>query len=154
MDQSIPTTPQDDPAETIMAALAHGMTGATEQGLRLLEPFIWRGPASTVAMCAALAESTAMAGRQELPEGGFFGLLAVTRDGAAADINVVPAGLRFAGQFVTAWANGDRETAYALFGALIKDETDEQAAAMADGVRALFDMAVASLNDLTGRTTT
>lgn len=154
MTHEIPTTPQPDPTETIMAAVAHGMNGQPEKATPLLEPFITGGPVTAVGLCAALAEMSVMGPRQALPEGGAFGLLVLNAaDGTRADINDLPAGIRFAAQFSTAWGNGDRDTAYDLFHALVMPGTEEAAEAFADGVRALFDMAVASCNEMTGRTT-
>lgn len=150
---AIPTTPQPDPSETIMAALAHGMTGHPDKALPLLRPFIDGGSTTTLGLCAALAEMTAMKPRQELPANGTFGLLVLDAEtGQPGDINDLPAGIRFAAQFSTAWGNNDRDTAAALFDALVDPGTDEAACALADGIRALFDMAVASLNEMTGRT--
>ena len=153
MGHDIPTTPQDDPAETILAALAHGMTGHPEKAIPLFEPFLLAGPAEAVGLCASLAEMSAMQARKNLPAGGHFGLLVLNADtGERGDISEAPAGVRFAMQFSTAWGNGEKETAYALFRALIDPGDDEGAHALADGIRCLFDMAVISLNEMTGRT--
>lgn len=153
MDHDIPTTPQDDPAETIMAALAHGMTGHPERAIPLFEPFLLGGPVKAVALCASLAEMSAWHARRNLPENGMFGLLVYdATTGRRGDINEAPPGVRFAMQFSTAWGNGDKDTAYALFRALIDPGDEEGANALADGIRCLFDMAVISLNEMTGRT--
>ncbi|MFJ3258467.1 hypothetical protein ACIPK9_37270 [Streptomyces sp. NPDC086771] len=153
MTHEIPTVPQDYPSETIMAALAHGMEGHPEKAAPLFEPFVKGGPTATVGLCAALAEMSAWQVRKGMPTGGTFGLLVLdARTGQRGDIAEVPPGVRFAAQFSTAWANGDRDTAWALFRALV-DPGDEQAAeALAEGIRCLFEMAVASLNEATGRT--
>ncbi|MFJ2848296.1 hypothetical protein [Streptomyces rubiginosohelvolus] len=153
MAHDIPTTPQDDEAETIMAALAHGMTGHPEKAIPLFDPFIAGGPVTTAGLCASLAEMSAMQARKNLPAGGHFGLLVLNADtGERGDINEAPAGIRFAMQFSTAWGNDDRDTAYALFHALIEPADEEASHALADGIRCLFDMAVVSLNEMTGRT--
>jgi hypothetical protein len=153
MNHEIPTFPLDDPAETIMAALAHGMTGHPEKAAPLFEPFIKGGPATTVALCASLAEAVALGPRKNLPANGAFGLLVFdARTGRRGDINQVPAGPRFAGQFLAAWSNGQQDTAYALFRALVEPGDDAAADALAEGIRALFEIAVVSLNELTGRT--
>ncbi|MEV8354653.1 hypothetical protein ACFVTT_35420 [Streptomyces niveus] len=152
MSHQIPTAPQDDPAENIMAALAHGMTGHPEKAAPLLEPFIVGGPVTAVGLCAALAETSARHTRKALPAGGTFGLLVLDATGKTGDIGALPPGIRFAAQFSTAWANGERDTAYALFHALVQPGDEQAAEALADGVRALFDMAVVSLNEMTGRT--
>ena len=153
MGHDIPTTPQDDPAETILAALAHGMDGHPEKATPLFEPFITGGPATAVGLCAALAEMSAAPARKNLPKGGHFGLLVLDANtGERADISGAPAGVRFAMQFSTAWGNHDRDTAYALFEALVMPGNEQAAEALADGIRCLFDMAVISLNESTGRT--
>lgn len=153
MSHDIPTTPQDDPSETILAALAHGMTGHPEKALPLFEPFISGGPVTAVSLCAALAEVSAVPARKTLPAGGHFGLLVLNADtGERGDISKVPAGVRFAMQFSTAWGNDDRNTAYALFRALIEPGDEEASHALADGIRVLFDMAVVTLREKTGRT--
>ncbi|MFJ2375004.1 hypothetical protein ACIOZL_19675 [Streptomyces sp. NPDC087769] len=153
MTHDIPTVPQDDPSETIMAALAHGMDGYPEKAAALFEPFVKGGPTTTVGLCAALAEMSAIGPRKALPEGATFGLLVLdARTGQTADIAEAPAGVRFAAQFSTAWANGQQDTAYALFRALVEPEDEQAAADLAEGIRALFDMAVVSLNEMTGRT--
>lgn len=153
MGHDIPTTPQNDPAETIMAALAHGMTGHPEKARALFEPFLAGGPATAVGLCAALAEVSAAGPRKTLPKGGTFGLLVLdAKTGKRADIREAPAGVRFAMQFSTAWGNHDRDAAYALFEALVMPGDEEAAHALADGIRVLFDMAVVSLNETTSRT--
>ncbi|MFF2405752.1 hypothetical protein [Streptomyces sp. NPDC058092] len=153
MTHPIPTEPQPDPSETIMAALAHGMDGHPEKAIPLFRPFVEGGPATAVGLCAALAEMSAIGPRKTLPKGGTFGLLVLNADtGERGDINELPVGIRFAAQFSTAWGNNDRDTAYALFEALVSPGTEAAASAFADGIRALFDMAVVSLNEMTGRT--
>ncbi|MFF8467939.1 hypothetical protein [Streptomyces griseus] len=153
MGHDIPTTPQDNDAETIMAALAHGMTGHPEKAIPLFQPFLLAGPAKALGLCASLAEMSAGPARKNLPAGGTFGLLVYdVTTGRRGDISEAPAGVRFAMQFSTAWGNGDQDTAYALFRALIDPGDEEGARALADGIRCLFDMAVISLNETTGRT--
>ncbi|CAL9349096.1 hypothetical protein SUDANB1_00424 [Streptomyces sp. enrichment culture] len=153
MSHEIPTVPQDDPAETIMAALAHGLTGHPEKGAALFEQFILGGHGTTLGLCAALAETTVRTDRQALPKDGAFGLLVLdAKTGQHGSANDLPPGIRFAAQFTAAWANGDRDTAHALFDALVHAGTDEAADALAVGIRALFDMAVATLKETTGRT--
>ncbi len=152
MSTDIPTVPQDDPAETIMAALAHGITGHPEKAAPLFEPFIVGGPATALGLCAALAETTIRTDRQAVPDGGAVGLLGLdAKTGQHGVINTLPAGIRFAAQFTAAWANHDRNTARDLFDALAHADTEEAADALAVGIRALFDMAVATLREQTGR---
>lgn len=146
---SIPTTPQDDPADTIMAALAHGLTGHPEKAAPLFKPFL-TGPTTAVSLFAALAE-TAVGPSRPQPADSTFGLLVLDAEtGQHGSINDLPAGIRFAAQFTAAWANGQRDTAYALFNALIAPGDDAAAIAVADATRALFDMAIATLKQQTG----
>ncbi|WP_327376238.1 hypothetical protein OG393_21165 [Streptomyces sp. NBC_01216] len=148
----IPTTPCKDPADTIMAAIAHGMTGNRETGLKLLEPFILGGPVKTVSMCAALASMIALnADRQNPGHRGTFGFVPI-HHGVPTDTSAMPPGWRFAAQFSTAVLNGQHQTAYALFDALVSKERDEDAMNLALGIRALYDMAVGSAQQLRGGT--
>lgn len=147
---AIPTEPQEDPGETIMAALAHGMTGDPETGMKLLKPF-FDSPRQMVALCAALAESAILPARQANPDADGFALLAF-KDGALSNVQEMPVGERFAAQFTSAWANGEQQTAYALFNSLRGDDSEQDAEHLADGVLALYAMSVASMRALTGRT--
>ena len=146
---AIPTEPQKDPSETIMAAHAHGMSGNPQAGMALLKPF-FETPRHLVSLCAALAEGTAMIARKQNPDADGFGLLAF-RDGALSDTREMPPGERFAAQFTSAWINGERKTAYALFNALRGSDSEQDAEHMADGVLSLYAMSVASMRALTGR---
>jgi hypothetical protein len=137
--------------DTIMTALAHGVTGDTEAGLTLLEPIAQRGPVHAAGICAALAETLSTEARAHQEPGTFFGFLVATTDGQPADANDLPPGIRFAVQFSTAWANGERDTAYSLFDALTDGQTDEQMQALGDGIGALFEMASVSLREVVDR---
>jgi hypothetical protein len=150
MNHAIPTTPQDDPADTIMAALAHGLTGHPEKAGPLFEPFL-SGPTTAVSLFAALAETAVGPSRRTLPADGAFGLLVLDAEtGQHGGVDDLPAGVRFAAQFTAAWANDQRKTAYALFNALVAPGDDAAAIAVADATRALFDMAVVTLKQQTG----
>ncbi|WP_333744094.1 hypothetical protein [Streptomyces ardesiacus] len=153
MNHDIPTVPQDDPAETIMAALAHGLTGHPEKGAALFEPFILGGHATTLGLCAALAETTVRTERQTLPKDSAFGLLVFDANtGQHGSANDLPPGIRFAAQFTAAWANNDRDMAHDLFDALVHTASEEAADALAVGIRALYDMAVTTLREQVART--
>ncbi|MGW7247742.1 hypothetical protein [Streptomyces decoyicus] len=134
--------------DTIMTALAHGVTGNTEAGLTLLEPIAQRGSVQAAGICAALAENLSTEARANQEPGTFFGFLVATTDGQPADVNDLPPGIRFAAQFSTAWANGEHRTAYDLFDALIGDQTAEEMQALGDGISALFEMASVSLREV------
>ncbi|MFC8272325.1 hypothetical protein ACFUJR_07235 [Streptomyces sp. NPDC057271] len=148
MSTDIPTTPCADPADTIMAAVAHGMTGNPLLGMNLLGPFVKGGPTTTVSMCAALASVVAVAAEKQNPGArGTFGLLAF-HGNEPTNISAMPPGPRFAAQFTAAWLNGQTQTAYALFNALLGEETDEDARNLAEGIHALYDMAVTSAQQM------
>jgi hypothetical protein len=149
----IPTAHTGDDTETIMAAIAHGMNGNPLLGLSMLEPFIKGGPTTTVSMCAALASMVAVAVEKQNPGArGTYGIVAFHND-EPTDTNAMPPGLRFAAQFTAAWVNGQQQTAYALFNALIVEETDENAQALAEGIHALYEMAITATVELTGKDT-
>ncbi|MFC7794577.1 hypothetical protein [Streptomyces cinereoruber] len=149
MSTDIPTTPCEDPAETIMAAIAHGMEGNPALGLSLLSPFLKDGPTPTVSMCASLASMVAVAVEKQNPGApkGSYGLLAL-HHGLPANAQEMPPGLRFAAQFTTAWLNGEGKTAYALFNALLGEGTDQDASNLVDGVLALYSLAVTSAQQM------
>lgn len=149
-DHAIPTEPQDDPGETIMAALAHGMIGNPQTGVAMLKPF-FDGPRTLVSLCAALAESIALLARRQAPNADGFALMAF-HDGIRSDVRNAPPGDRFAAQFISAWLNDERQTAYALFDALHGDGSEQDAQHMADGVFALYAIAVSAMRTLTGHT--
>ncbi|MFJ3834486.1 hypothetical protein ACIPY6_03095 [Streptomyces sp. NPDC090054] len=142
----IPTEPQPDDTDTIMAALAHGIKGNPQTGLAMLVPLISRGPALAVGVCAALAECNNL-NLPEAPPGASYGLLVFGPDGSPSDTGHMPIGPRFAAQFTSAWANGQRDTAYALFDALADSDETEDLDGLFVGIRVLYDMAVTRLAD-------
>lgn len=140
----IPTEPQAHEGDTILAALAHGITGNPNTGLTMLIPLLSKSPACAVGVCAALAAS-AQHHTPALPAGASFGLIALNPDGTPAHIDDLPTGPRFAAQFTAAWANGQRDTARALFAALAESEDPDQLDGLIDGIRVLYGMAVSAL---------
>jgi hypothetical protein len=148
----IPTAPCEDPAETIMAAVAHGMTGDPATGVMMLGSFIEGGAASTVSMCAALANIVKFAAeKQDLPANGTFGFIAV-HHGTPTNVASLPPGPRFAAQFTAAWMNDQQDTAYALFDALVHQQRNEDAANLAEAIHALYDLTVDAALSLRGGT--
>lgn len=133
--------------ELILEALAHGIHGHPERGLALIQPLVDAGPVSTYALLGALAETAsrqAKDAKETLEASGtgvMFGVEIEGPDGPAS-AQVLPVPLRFGVQFVTAWANGDQDTAYALFWAMAEPSdlfgTDDLVASIA----VVFDMAV------------
>lgn len=126
----------------IFEALAHGVAGDHDAAMALLLPVLKRDPRSTYATVCSLAESASFDARQHRQPGEHFGIeVDDIRTGAEGSANDLPPGIRFAAQFVTAWANRDHDTADALYKALHREDPDE----FVIGVRALYDMAVVSL---------
>ncbi|MFH8581677.1 hypothetical protein [Streptomyces zaomyceticus] len=154
MSTDIPTEPCEDPTETIMAAVAHGMNGNRDTGILLLGTFLKDGPTPTVSMCAALANMVTVATEQQNPGArGTYGLVAY-QNNAPINASAMSPGLRFASQFTAAWMNDQPQTAYALFNALCRTGKPDDAKNLADGVHALYDMAVTSTQQWIKKTAT
>jgi hypothetical protein len=140
--------PNPDAPLTIIEALSHGAAGDHDRALALLQPLVDAGPISTFALLGCLAEAICRmsADPQHLDEpsqrGGF--VMQVDGPDGPASAELLPAPLRFAGRFLTCWANRDRDTAFALFRAVAdvadRDGTDD----LAEAITALFGMAVAT----------
>lgn len=146
----IPTEPQPDDTDTIMAALAHGLKGNPTTGLTLLVPLLHRGPATAVGVCAALAECSNL-NLPKAPPGTSYGLTVFRPDGSPSDIQDMPIGPRFAAQFTSAWVNDQTDTAHALFDALADSDDPDQIEGLILGIRILYDMAVTSVANSIGR---
>ncbi|WP_060887641.1 hypothetical protein [Streptomyces caniscabiei] len=126
----------------IFEALAHGVAGDHDTAMTLLLPVLKRDPRSTYATVCSLAEFASFDALQNQKPGEHFGIEVEHIDtGAEGSANDLTPGIRFAAQFVTAWANRDHDTADALYKALHRENPDE----FVIGVRALYDMAVVSL---------
>lgn len=135
-------------SKQIFEALTHGVVGDHDTAMRLLLPVLKRNPRSMYATVCSLAESASLDARQHQEPGEHFGIEVEHIDtGAEGNTNDLPPGVRFAAQFVTAWANRDHDTADALYGALHRQGPDE----FAIGVRVLYDMAVTSLRAMVER---
>lgn len=127
--------------ERILEALAHGINGRPEEGLRLIQPLVDAGPLSTYALLGSLAETASRDGRYASGAGTLFAIEVQGPDGPAST-NDVPTPLRFAAQFTTAWAARDQDTAYALFWAFAEPSDRLGTDDLAEGIGLLFDMAV------------
>ncbi|MFF4388536.1 hypothetical protein ACFY0G_17415 [Streptomyces sp. NPDC001552] len=139
--------PCPDP-NVINEALATGVVGDVEGGLLLLQPIVNDGPAETFAMLSALAEVAARQAVAVAP-GTFFGIEVDGPDGpGTASIDVLPPSLRFAAQFINACANKDRQMAHALFWALAEPSDRDGTPALAEGVGAVFLMAVQTAREI------
>jgi hypothetical protein len=126
----------------IFEALTHGVAGDHDTAMSLLLPVLKRNPRSMYATVCSLAESASFDARQHQQPGEYFGIqVDDLHTGEEGSVNVLPPGIRFAAQFVTAWANRDHDTADALYKTLHRQGPDE----FVVGVRALYDMAVVSL---------
>ena len=135
-------------SKQIFEALAHGVAGDHDSAMRLLLPVLKRNPRSMYATVCSLAESASFDARQHQEPGEHFGIEVEHMDtGAEGNANDLPPGVRFAAQFVTAWANRDHDTADALYKALARQDPDE----FVVGIRALYDMAVVSLRAMVER---
>lgn len=136
-------TPQiEADSSRIFEALTHGVAGDHDTAMSLLLPALKRNPRSMYATVCSLAESASFDARQHQQPGEHFGIeVEDIKTGAEGSTNDLTPGVRFAAQFVTAWANRDHDTADALYKALHRQNPDE----FVIGVRALYDMAVVSL---------
>lgn len=139
----------EDTARTIGDALAHGVAGDPDAGLALLQPFVDAGPLSTYRLLGALAEAAARPALQNQRPGEWFGMPVMnTVTGLPASADVLPPPVRFASQFLTAWANRDQDTAVALFDAFAFASDDAGTPDLAHGITALYLMAVATTTEL------
>ncbi|AIV35566.1 hypothetical protein [Streptomyces sp. CCM_MD2014] len=124
-------------------ALSHGIAGDRMRGVALLQPLVDAGPLSTFALLGGLAEVAAHTALQNQLPGETFGLPVnnvLTGEPASAD--VLPPPLRFAAQFVTTWANRDRDTARALFETFAFESDRTGSPDLAEAIGLVYDMAV------------
>lgn len=139
----------EDHVRIIGEALAYGVTGDEDHGVRLLQPLVDAGRLSTYALLGSLAETSAFTALQNQRPGEMFGLpVENTVTGQPASVDVLPAPLRFAGQFVTAWANRDQDTALALFNALADRCERTGSTDLGDAIGLVYGMAVATSTEV------
>lgn len=131
----------DADSQHIFEALAHGVSGDDDTAWNLIRPIVRRSDQAMFAVFCSLAESAAFDSIQQHGAGNFVLEVEDLATGAEGSVEVLPPGVRFATQFLTAWANRDQDTAEALYLALYRSEPE----ALADGLRALYEMAVVSL---------
>jgi hypothetical protein len=134
-------------SKQIFEALAHGVSGDDETAWKLIRPIVRRDDTAMYATICALAESAAFDSIQQHGAGDFVIEVEDIVTGVEGSVAVLPPGVRFAVQFVTAWANRDQDTAEALYLALYKSDPDE----LGVGLRALYEMAVVSLRGFVER---
>jgi len=125
----------------IFEALAHGVSGDNDTAWKLLRPIVHRSDQAMFAVFCTIAEAAAFDAIQQQGAGDFVLEVEDVETGAESSVDQLPPGLRFATQFLTAWANRDQDTAEALYLGLYKTDPE----ALADGLRALYDMAITSL---------
>lgn len=136
------TTPNADAdSRAILDAIANGVTGDHQAAFDLLLPILKRDPQSMYGVLCALAEMASAEMRLHQKPGDFFGIEVEHLGGAEASISDAPPGVRFATQFVTAWANRDQDTADALCLAMY----DGDFHALVVGIRLVYDMAIVAL---------
>lgn len=133
----------DDITRITGEALSHGIAGDRARGVALLQPLVDAGPLSTLGLLGGLAEVAAYTALQDQRPGEMFGLPVnnvLTGEPASAD--ALPPPLRFAAQFVTAWANRDRDTARALFETFAFESDRTGSPDLAEAIGLVYDMAV------------
>ena len=137
------TTLEDADADSqqLFQALAHGVAGDNDTAWNLIHPLIHRDNTAMYGVFCGLAESAAFDNLQQHGPGNFILEVEDIATGADESADVLPAGVRFAARFVTAWANRDHDTADALYRGLYTTDPE----ALADGLRALYEMAIVSL---------
>lgn len=131
----------------LFEALAHGVSGDDDTAWAMIRPLVRRDEAAMYGVFCALAESAAFDSIQQHGPGGFVIEVEDIVTGTEGSVAVLPTGVRFAVQFVTAWANRQQDTAEALYLALYRSDPDE----LGVGLRALYEMAVASLRGFVER---
>lgn len=129
-------------SQHIFEALTHGVAGDDDTAWKLISPIVQRSNQAMYAVFCSLAEAAAFDALQTQQPGEHFAIeVEDIHTGEAGSVDAFPPGIRFAAQFVTARANRDEDTAHALYMALYPDRSDD----LAQGLRALYEMAVVSL---------
>jgi hypothetical protein len=130
-------------------AISLGVTGDPERGVALLQPLVDAGPRSTYALVAGLAEVAATTALQNLRPGESFTCpVENVVTGQPASVDVLPPPVRFAAQFVTAWANRDRGMAQDLFDAFAFQSDRSGTPDLAQAIGVLYDMAVTTSTEV------
>lgn len=134
--------------ETVLRALALGVSGDEPGGLKLLEPIVAEGPDPTYVLLSTLAEAALFTSRKGLyPEAPSEYI--VEGPGGSRDMDLLPPHLRFAAQFIGAWAARDQDKARALFGTVIEQPVTEGGDdPLLDGTIAVFMFAVAEAKNI------
>ena len=134
-------------SQQIFEALCHGVAGDNNTAWTLIRPIVRRSNQAMYAVFCTIAESAAFNAIQQQGAGNFILEVEDIRTGAAGSVDELPPGVRFATQFMTAWANRDQDTAEALYLGLYETNPD----ALGVGLRTLYEMAVVSLRGFVER---
>lgn len=135
--------PSPRPPAIVGDALALAVTGDQLSAGMLLVPLIEAGRRSSYALAGMLAETASHIARREQPPGTAFEIAVENLDtGLTASVDVMPRDVRWAAQFITAWANRDQDTAQSLFDALADEAEASGGPEFIDGLLQLFAMAV------------
>ncbi|MFI0934647.1 hypothetical protein ACH4RG_23355 [Streptomyces sp. NPDC021019] len=129
------------PIGAVLQAVAQALRGDRTEGLRLLQPVVDAGPASTYAMLCLLADIAARPARREHGPTAPLGP-EVGDPGEGLSVDDLPPARRFAAQFVAAHANGDTATAVALFWAVADYANSNRTGDLAEAIGKVFDMAI------------
>ncbi|MFD9422223.1 MULTISPECIES: hypothetical protein [unclassified Streptomyces] len=132
----MPTPAQD----LVLTALARGVAGDQPGGLKLLEPGVAAGPASTYELLGLLAETTLQPATSVNGPGCRYQVEVDDPAGLAGLPN-----LQFAARFIAAWVSGDQAEATALFRAADRaPRTTGGDDVLTDSIIAVFAFAVAA----------
>ncbi|GGW99692.1 hypothetical protein [Streptomyces chryseus] len=133
------------PPSIVTQAITLGILGDQDAGCALLQPLVNQGPQSTYVLLGMLAEAASLAARMENGPGTFYGLEVTSAlDGSTASADDLPAPLRFATQFATVWANGDRDQARALFDVFAGEADRTGSRDLGQAIGIVYGMAVAT----------
>ncbi|MFJ5890361.1 hypothetical protein [Streptomyces californicus] len=125
----------------VLTALARGVAGDQPGGIKVLEPLIATGSASTYQLLGLLAETVL----QPATSANGPGLRYQAETDDPAGLDGLPAHLRFAARFIAAWVSGDEQEAAALFrGIHWAPRTSDGDELVVDSVIAVYAFAVAA----------
>ncbi|WP_284576687.1 hypothetical protein [Streptomyces sp. 2P-4] len=138
---------ETDPVETVLQAVAHALHGDYDHALTLIQPLIDEGPGSTYATLCVLAHVASRPAREQYGPGHMFAVDVQGPDGPGS-VDELPPALRFAARFIAAKANGDDDTAMALFHTVAEHADTHCTGDLAAAISVVFDMATAAAGQL------
>ncbi|MFF5422169.1 hypothetical protein ACWCQE_27675 [Streptomyces sp. NPDC002409] len=137
------------PPDIVAKAIDLGLRGDQVAGCVLLQPLVDQGPKSTYVLLGMLAEAAAFVSRTQNGPSAFYALqVSSALDGKEASADDLPPPVRFASQFVTAWANEDYDQAHALFEAFAGEADRIGSLDLGEAIGIVYGIAVASAQDL------